>query len=183
MIRKTLLGIMCATAMMMPAAANAAPVIRNLILKASDFSLLFGDGSVAPIPSIDIHFSVSFDNSASIPTSSAGLRIFDSNYPGTLQFSYSSSADQFVLASFPGVGSCGNPANSFCTFISGISGATPAAFLVQQSTATGGYFVANTFSLSAVPEPATWAMMIGGFGLVGGAMRNRRRAAASVSFG
>lgn len=27
---------------------------------------------------------------------------------------------------------------------------------------------------AAVPEPATWAMMIGGFGLVGGAMRRRR---------
>jgi hypothetical protein len=29
---------------------------------------------------------------------------------------------------------------------------------------------------AGVPEPATWAMMIGGFGLVGGAMRSRRRA-------
>lgn len=28
---------------------------------------------------------------------------------------------------------------------------------------------------SAVPEPATWAMMIVGFGLAGGALRNRRR--------
>jgi hypothetical protein len=28
----------------------------------------------------------------------------------------------------------------------------------------------------AVPEPASWAMMLGGFGLVGGAMRSRRRA-------
>lgn len=27
----------------------------------------------------------------------------------------------------------------------------------------------------AIPEPATWAMMVGGFGLVGGAMRARRR--------
>ena len=27
---------------------------------------------------------------------------------------------------------------------------------------------------SAVPEPGTWAMMIGGFGLVGGALRRRR---------
>jgi PEP-CTERM motif len=34
----------------------------------------------------------------------------------------------------------------------------------------------------AVPEPATWAMMIGGFGAIGGAMRYRRRK-ASVSFG
>jgi hypothetical protein len=32
-----------------------------------------------------------------------------------------------------------------------------------------------------VPEPASWAMMVGGFGLVGGAMRSRRKAA--VSFG
>ena len=31
---------------------------------------------------------------------------------------------------------------------------------------------------SAVPEPATWAMMITGFGLAGGAIRARRRSAA-----
>ena len=29
-------------------------------------------------------------------------------------------------------------------------------------------------SVGAVPEPATWAMMIVGFGLVGGALRRRR---------
>jgi hypothetical protein len=29
---------------------------------------------------------------------------------------------------------------------------------------------------AAVPEPATWAMFIGGFGLIGGAMRRRQRA-------
>ena len=34
---------------------------------------------------------------------------------------------------------------------------------------------------AAVPEPATWAMMIGGFGLVGASMRYRRRKVA-VSF-
>jgi hypothetical protein len=35
----------------------------------------------------------------------------------------------------------------------------------------------------AVPEPATWLMMIFGFGLVGGAMRYRQRQPAKVSFG
>lgn len=30
-------------------------------------------------------------------------------------------------------------------------------------------------SIAAVPEPATWAMMIGGFGVIGGGMRARRR--------
>jgi uncharacterized membrane protein len=33
--------------------------------------------------------------------------------------------------------------------------------------------------LTAVPEPGTWAMLIGGFGLVGGAARRQRRLAAA----
>jgi hypothetical protein len=44
---------------------------------------------------------------------------------------------------------------------------------------TGAPVVSQTFAgvlnVAAVPEPATWAMMIGGFALVGGAMRTRRR--------
>ncbi len=34
----------------------------------------------------------------------------------------------------------------------------------------------------AVPEPATWAMMIGGMGVVGGALRRRRSISTKVSF-
>jgi hypothetical protein len=34
------------------------------------------------------------------------------------------------------------------------------------------------FAVAAVPEPATWAMMIGGFGFIGGALRARRRSVA-----
>ncbi len=33
----------------------------------------------------------------------------------------------------------------------------------------------------AVPEPATWAMMIGGFGMVGAAMRRRRAGTAAIA--
>ena len=35
---------------------------------------------------------------------------------------------------------------------------------------------------AAVPEPASWAMMIGGFGIVGGSLRRRRRVSANVEF-
>jgi hypothetical protein len=35
-----------------------------------------------------------------------------------------------------------------------------------------------TFSTGGVPEPTTWALMIGGFGLAGAALRRRRAAAA-----
>lgn len=35
--------------------------------------------------------------------------------------------------------------------------------------------------VTLLPEPASWAMMIGGFGLVGGVMRRRKKLAAKVS--
>jgi len=33
----------------------------------------------------------------------------------------------------------------------------------------------------AIPEPATWALMLGGFGMIGGAMRRRSRAAGVLA--
>jgi hypothetical protein len=47
---------------------------------------------------------------------------------------------------------------------------------VGTSDSTGGYLDDITISTAAVPEPATWAMMILGFGLVGAGMRRRRTA-------
>jgi hypothetical protein len=35
-------------------------------------------------------------------------------------------------------------------------------------------FAPNNATIAAVPEPASWAMMLGGFGLVGAAVRRRR---------
>lgn len=45
------------------------------------------------------------------------------------------------------------------------------------------FYSANSQSqvLSAVPEPATWAMMIGGFGVVGASMRRKRLAGTVVT--
>jgi len=50
--------------------------------------------------------------------------------------------------------------------------------LTQYQTGAAGTLVIS--ESGAVPEPASWALMLGGFGLVGGAMRSRRK--ASVSF-
>jgi len=48
-----------------------------------------------------------------------------------------------------------------------------------------GYYADNgnggvSLSITAVPEPASWALMIGGFGLAGAALRTRRRMALSA---
>ena len=75
----------------------------------------------------------------------------------------------------------------------GVNGRNPYAGLVADAagnlfgtTASGGtnnrgtiFRISDTgFVAATVPEPSTWAMMIGGFGLVGASARRRRALAA-----
>jgi len=86
-----------------------------------------------------------------------------------------------------GVGTCYVAGESGCAF-----GGTGNVFVGGQTAPyfqSGGalqlraneLLLAANGSSGAVPEPASWALMLVGFGAVGGAMRARRRAA--VSFG
>jgi len=50
------------------------------------------------------------------------------------------------------------------------NGGITALTAYMNGTPLGG----STISTSAAPEPASWAMMLGGFGLIGGVMRSRR---------
>lgn len=55
--------------------------------------------------------------------------------------------------------------------------------IVITSTDFGGVVYDDfTFSLNAVPEPSTWAMMLIGFGGIGYSMRRRRRSTAIEQF-
>ncbi len=54
--------------------------------------------------------------------------------------------------------------------ISSVSG--PVAQSLPASVSSGG--VSPMLASGVVPEPATWAMMIAGFGLVGAMVRRRR---------
>jgi len=62
--------------------------------------------------------------------------------------------------------------------------ATPGTTVAFTFNNAGNYFNDSTgfnFTISDVPEPASWAMMIGGFGAVGGSLRRRRGAAAAIA--
>ncbi|MEL6875069.1 MAG: PEPxxWA-CTERM sorting domain-containing protein [Pseudomonadota bacterium] len=48
--------------------------------------------------------------------------------------------------------------------------------------AVGLIEVIDNINFAAVPEPATWAFMIFGFGAIGGAMRRQRKANVKVSY-
>ena len=64
----------------------------------------------------------------------------------------------------------GTPAGAEAAFAAALAGGR--AYLNVHSTfAPGGEIRAN---LASVPEPASWAMMIGGFALAGAALRRRR---------
>ena len=46
-------------------------------------------------------------------------------------------------------------------------------FALSPSSGTDRYTLTISNAVGAVPEPASWALMIGGFGLAGGALRRR----------
>lgn len=48
------------------------------------------------------------------------------------------------------------------------------------TTSSGAFFAERNF-FGAVPEPSSWAMILGGFGMIGGAMRYRRKNAVSFA--
>jgi len=64
--------------------------------------------------------------------------------------------------------------STLITLHGGISGANQAAIGLDNVSVV-------QLDSSAAPEPASWALMLAGFGAIGGALRNRRKAA--VSFG
>lgn len=67
--------------------------------------------------------------------------------------------------------------------LSGYDGQTTGAGNVFDSQLTASTPVYRiSFSTSAVPEPATWAMMIGGFALAGASLRQRRRNAPAAAY-
>ena len=68
-----------------------------------------------------------------------------------------------------------NGANEFFLF-RGIDGQGTG---IKSFTMTGAFIIAaGTFTSGAIPEPASWAMLIAGFGLTGAVMRRRRAAIA-----
>ncbi len=85
--------------------------------------------------------------------------------------------DAFAISKiFGGVGvpagySSGSPLSGITTSV----GATPGSYVFTVPNDTITVQVGSLQAVSAVPEPSTWAMMLLGFGVVGGAIRVVKR--------
>jgi hypothetical protein len=115
--------------------------------------------------------------------------VFSDAKGGTYNYSVSS-VQTNAFVNKPGVASSGTlfTLGSLLNSNLGYLTPTPASLSIQfNNTGTSAYSSALTLSVppvggSAVPEPASWAMMIGGFGLIGGAMRRHNNVRTKVSF-
>jgi hypothetical protein len=112
--------------------------------------------------------------------------MFETTVSGSGVFSYS--LGPTGLPNDTQGGSCSNCLTSIMGQVPGDSFTFDRLVLRQTIDRLGGPYTVDTASfsyqlrdLAAVPEPATWAMMILGFGVVGGAMRRRVRVRAAIA--
>jgi hypothetical protein len=104
------------------------------------------------------------------------------NTPSTLWFYFTADdGSTFKLASNAFVTPTVNPGERYLqtgTFVLPTSGTLKVALFDTEGVASGNDFGIDNITVAAIPEPATWAMMIMGFGAAGAMLRQRRRALA-----
>lgn len=87
------------------------------------------------------------------------------------------SSAEFQAGPPPGDAACATPYFSsiyrHCDWIDGLNGNVWNPDGSNQSSVPETWVVRDTFVGPPIPEPATWALMIAGFGLVGAALRRR----------
>jgi len=93
------------------------------------------------------------------------------------------------VATAPNLGSCPGYSAGFCPFspagvnFAGTARSISFGGVANQIVFDDVTFGSSTPGVSAVPEPASWAMMLLGFGFVGGALRSgKRKQKITVSF-
>ena len=113
-----------------------------------------------------------------VPVNTPGQYFYQSIAPVLL-----TAGQQYTVVNFvgPNAWAYGSVTTTGATFDYNSYAYGPALTFPTSVGGSGPAYLGPNLMLAAVPEPATWAMMIGGFGVAGGALR-RRKAKVSVSF-
>ncbi len=169
--------------------AQAATIDLSFNLTATGFVQSFpGQPQVAPVPVVTGQYRFVFDNSSDINATTNGLTATGLNLPSPSFFAYQANGDILSVGTRVSPGSfSGSPGTDGYGFF--IFNASNANFSVPYfnytSTAAGGTYDGFDITLSppnnAVPEPDAWVMMIFGFGIIGHAMRRKRKSRPPVT--
>jgi hypothetical protein len=193
--------VSCALALFALAAATPASAV--IISTSYEFSATFvTPAGQVPLPfsSISGTFTLAYDNANSNNSTNITLAALNLSFNG-IQFDTSNSGKQFLFpatnpktlqigGSLNGFGGLAQNTNDFrltytylpdYTDISPLTGAFPNKELVVTVQGRSGIRTASNLKVTAIPEPAAWALMVTGFGLVGAAFRHRRRRASLPS--
>lgn len=148
----------------------------------ADFEYVEGTlfGAILSLPGGELPSGNPFDDGIVLgfTTFSGGDPLYDLSLdlgPGTYGLVFGSG--YFGTQGFSGIwaGDFTEPADGF--FFYGNQGQLPGGPIWQEAGFRGTYFTVHG-DLAPVPEPAGWALMILGFGLLGGVLRHRSVAAA-----
>lgn len=169
--------------------ASAAVITRTFYFVATD--LFTNANPLAPPPAIASFsgsFKISFDPALNYLGSNNHFGTLNSlslGYGGPLNFFYLAGSGNLSSQMYVGLNGAGNSVantNDFSIFINGAETNAPDLFLATYAASGDPNFYAGvqgtiTFSdaMAGVPEPASWAMLIAGFGLTGSAMRRTKR--------
>jgi PEP-CTERM motif len=159
--------------------ANAALVNRTYNVTGTNIQNITGS-TPSPFTSINLSFTVSFDPLVQVLNQTAGLTLNSTNLPLNSGFAFAfipTNNNRLVVGGLTnGVFGIAVGNSDFTLDLSSATGPFPTVSVFQFSTTANPGNAYRAFSNTVtvpVPEPASWALMIVGFGLVGGAMRNR----------
>ena len=175
--------ILAALAAAVPASAGAQAFQHNFT--ATNFNNW--SGGAIPVESVTGSFGINWNPTtrafslASLTLEIAGARYDVTNSNIQLVNTSNSRLPNFLIGGNANGSSMGGGTNDF--MLAYISATRSIMDFSYTTAGTRGSYITTSVQMlpfgpitsgpAAVPEPATWAMMIGGFGLVGGAMRRR----------
>lgn len=165
--------------------AKAVVITETISFTATNFTDQFG-ASGSPFNPVTGSLTFTFDKDIDYPNNTPGVVVNSFSVPGfptsatfsAVKATFMPATQIIIQTTFPAYFAL-NIASASPAVYAGSGGGSLGPLASFTYCLTGTCYTSQTGSYqvnaAAVPEPAVWALMIGGFGMVGSAMRTRSR--------
>jgi len=167
---------------LLASASNAQLIKRTFNFTAYNFVDPFGT-TTPPVDPVIGSITVKWDRSKVVTDDLIGVTLNSINIPVDSPLSFNTLTPDYLAIGGSLFGTFGEGYNDFLLYFNDASTNPYGGFNYTQTGFSG--WLTNTVTITAttlpVPEPASWALMLTGFGAIGGALRGRRRLALSFA--